>query len=316
MPELSPAPESSDPLNRTQQTENRKLYIGPAGWDYPDWQGVVYPPGVKGTGRLGLLSTMFNVVEINVTFYRPLAPRDAERWLAAVTDVPEFRFTAKLWQVFTHERRLAAPELAQFKEGLEPLLAAGRLGVLLAQFPYSFHNTTENRDYLLSLKSLLPKYPLAVEVRHRSWQQQAVREFLQGAGLDFCNIDQPLVSYPMGATRWVTGMQGYLRCHGRRREKWFEFGEDRGARYDYLYGPEELADLAGRAQELMEKAAESFVIFNNHPAGQAVANALELLHILKPDYRPTLPAGLLAAFPRLAGWARVQEGKKDATLFD
>ncbi len=58
------------------------------------------------------------------------------------------------------------------------------------------------------------------------------------------NIDQPLVSYPMGATRWVTGTKGYLRCHGRRKESWFEFGEDRGARYDYLYGPEELADLA------------------------------------------------------------------------
>ena len=256
------------------------------------------------------------MVEINVTFYRPLGPRDAERWLAAVAGQPEFHFTAKLWQVFTHERRLAAPELAQFQAGLEPLLDAGRLGVLLAQFPYSFHNTAENRAYLLSLKSHLPKYPLAVEVRHRSWQQRAVREFLAGAGLDFCNIDQPQVSYPMGATRWVTGTKGYLRCHGRRQETWFEFGEDRGARYDYLYGPEELAELAGRAQALMEQAAAAYVIFNNHPAGQAVANALELQHILKPAYRPTLPACLTAAFPRLADWAEVDHGRQEATLFD
>ena len=231
--------------------------MGPAGWDYPDWQGVVYPPGVKGAGRLAFLAALFQVVEINVTFYRPLAPGDAERWLAAVAEQPEFRFTAKLWQVFTHERHLSAPELAQFQAGLEPLLAAGRLGMLLAQFPYSFHNTAENRDYLLSLKSHLPKYPLAVEVRHRSWQQRAVREFLAEAGLDFCNIDQPLVSYPMGATRWVTGTKGYLRCHGRRQEKWFEFGADRGARYDYLYGPEELAELAERAQALMEQGRGS-----------------------------------------------------------
>ena len=157
----------------------------------------------------------------------------------------------------------------------------------------------ENRAYLVRLKAALPGYPLAVEVRHGSWQQRAVREFFRDVGLDFCNIDQPMVSYPLGATRWVTGPHGYLRCHGRRWETWFEFGEDRGARYDYLYGPEELADLADRTRELMEQARETYVIFNNHPAGQAVANALELARLLTPERRVPVPPGLLAAFPRL-----------------
>jgi uncharacterized protein YecE (DUF72 family) len=281
------------------QTENRKLYMGPAGWDYPDWQGVVYPPGLKGTDRLTFLATLFTAVEINVTFYRPIKSDYARRWLAAVADTPEFRFTAKVWQVFTHERRLPEAELAQFREGLAPLLAGGKLGVLLAQFPYSFHNIEENRAYLVQLKAALQEFPLAVEVRHRSWQQGAVRQFLQDTGLDFCNIDQPMVSYPMGATRWVTGPRGYLRCHGRRKETWFEFREDRGARYDYLYSPEELEDLAARARELMAKAAETYVIFNNHPAGQAVANALELAHQLT-GRGFAVPPGLLAAVPRLA----------------
>jgi uncharacterized protein YecE (DUF72 family) len=300
MPALKSDPRQPDLFNRKQKTENRKLYVGPAGWDYPDWQGVVYPPAVKGTGRLAFLAELFDVVEINVTFYRPLTVKIAAKWLEALKDHPDFRFTAKLWQVFTHERRLAAPELALFREGLEPLLAAGRLGVLLAQFPYAFHNSEENREYLLKLKAALPDWPLAVEVRHRSWQHEEVREFLQEAGLDFVNIDQPLVSYPMGATRWVTGSRGYLRCHGQRQDTWFEFGEDRGARYDYFYGPEELGDLAERTRKLLEKAKEVYVIFNNHPAGQAVANGLELLHLLQPEHRPALPPGLLAVFPRLA----------------
>ncbi len=287
------------PPHRKPKTENRKLYIGPAGWDYPDWQGVVYPPGLKGTDRLTFLATLFTAVEINVTFYRPIAPDYARRWLAAVHEAPDFRFTAKVWQVFTHARRLPEAELAQFREGLAPLLADGKLGALLAQFPYSFHNTEENRAYLVQLKAALQNFPLAVEVRHRSWQQRAVRDFLEAAGLTFCNIDQPLVSYPMGATRWVTGPRGYLRCHGRRQEAWFEFGEDRGARYDYLYSPEELEDLAERTRELVVKAPETYVIFNNHPAGQAVANALELAHILRPGRRLPVPPGLLAAFPRL-----------------
>jgi uncharacterized protein YecE (DUF72 family) len=281
--------------------ENPKLYIGPAGWDYPDWQGVVYPPGLKGADRLTFLATLFGAVEINVTFYRPIPPDYTRRWLAAVAAAPDFRFTAKVWQVFTHARRLPEAELAQFREGLDPMLAVGKLGVLLAQFPYSFHNTEANRAYLLELKAALPNFPLAVEVRHRSWQLRAVRDFLADAGLDFCNIDQPLVSYPMGATRWVTGTRGYLRCHGRRQDAWFEFGEDRGARYDYLYSPEELEDLASRARELREKARETYVIFNNHPAGQAVANALELTHLLNPGRRLPAPLGLITAFPRLAG---------------
>jgi uncharacterized protein YecE (DUF72 family) len=288
--------------NRKPKTENPALFIGPAGWDYADWQGVVYPAGLKGTDRLSFLASLFGVVEVNVTFYRPLAPNLARRWLEAVQDAPDFRFTAKLWQIFTHERRLPAAELRQFQEGLTPLLTAGRLGALLAQFPYSFHNTGDNRAYLAELKHALPQFPLTVEVRHRSWQQQAVKEFLAQAGLDFCNVDQPLVSYPMGATRWVTGSRGYLRCHGRRQETWFEFGADRGARYDYLYSPEELADLADRSRELLEKATETYVIFNNHPAGQAVANALELAHLLT-GRTLTLPPGLAAAFPRLGDLA-------------
>jgi len=237
-------------------------------------------------------------VEIHVTFYRPIPPDYARRWLAAVAAAPDFRFTAKVWQVFTHAQRLPAADLAQFQAGLDPLLYAGKLGVLLAQFPYSFHNTEENRAYLVQLKAALENFPLAAEVRHRSWHQRAVREFLELAGLDFCNIDQPMVSYPMGATRWVTGPRGYLRCHGRRRDAWFDFGDDRAARYDYLYAPEELQDLAERTRDLMTKARETYVIFNNHPGGQAVANALELISLLQPGHNLSPPPGLLTAFPR------------------
>jgi uncharacterized protein YecE (DUF72 family) len=300
MPDLIPENGYPASSHRKPKTENPKLLIGPAGWDYPDWRGVVYPPGLKGADRLTFLATMFGAVEINVTFYRPIAPDYSRRWLAAVADFPNFRFTAKVWQVFTHERRLPKAELAEFREGLAPLLWEGKLGVLLAQFPYSFHNTQDNREYLLEIKDAFQDFPLALEVRHGSWQQQAVHEFLQHAGLIFCNIDQPLVSYPMGATTWITGSKGYLRCHGRRQEAWFGSGDDRQARYDYLYSKEELEDLAARTRKLMEKTLETYVIFNNHPAGQAVANALELVHILKPTCQIGIPQNLLAAFPSLA----------------
>jgi len=274
------------------------LRIGPAGWDYQDWVGVVYPPGLKGTDRLTFLATLFRTVEINVTFYRPIAPRLSGRWLDAVAEHPDFRFTAKLLNVFTHERRLPEKEVGDFQAGLWPLLEADHLGVLLAQFPYSFHNTEENRAYLVQLKKIFPAFPLAVEVRHRSWQRREVREFLAEVGLDFVNIDQPQVSYSLGRTAWVTGSRGYLRAHGRHREKWFDFSADRQARYDYLYSPEELGDLAARVRELLEKASEVYVIFNNHPRGQAAANALEMAHLLTGS-TCALPPYLVGAFPRL-----------------
>jgi uncharacterized protein YecE (DUF72 family) len=278
------------------------LRIGPAGWDYRDWDGIVYPRGLKGTDRLAWLAAWFGTVEINVTFYRPVDSRLTALWLTAVADNPSFRFTAKLWQMFTHERRLSPPEAGEFQAGLLPLLKGGRLGALLAQFPYSFHNTEENRAYLVELHRVFADFPLALEVRHRSWQRREVRDFLHQTGWDFCNIDQPQVSYSLGYTAWVTGSRGYLRCHGRHHQAWFEFGQDRQARYDYLYCATELQELAAWTRELSAQAQEVYLIFNNHPRGQAVANALETAHLLlAQNFR--LPPGLLKAFPRLDSMA-------------
>ncbi|MBW1917719.1 MAG: DUF72 domain-containing protein [Deltaproteobacteria bacterium] len=284
------------------------IRIGPAGWDYPDWQGVVYPPKIKGTERLVFLSQFFLVVEINVTFYRPLSPVVSRRWLEAVAEHPDFRFTAKLLQVFTHDRTAAAWQAeASVKAGLEPLLLAGRLGVLLAQFPYSFHHTEANQAYLVTLRQHFADYPLAVEVRHRSWQRPEVRQFLHDQHLEFCNIDQPQVSYALGTTNWVTGNVGYLRLHGRNRRAWFGKLNDPHARYDYLYDSHELAQLEHRARELAAQATETYLIFNNHPHGQAVANALEMIKRLRPG-RLLLPESLKAAFPRLIPLEDVVEG--------
>jgi uncharacterized protein YecE (DUF72 family) len=276
------------------------IRIGPAGWDYQDWQGVVYPPAVRGTDRLTFLTRFFATIEINVTFYRPITATLARRWVEAVAGRPDFRFTAKLFRGFTHERtaRLRQEEAA-VKSGLEALLEGGRLGALLAQFPYSFHNTEENRVYLLTVRERFTGYPLAVEVRHRSWQQPAVRQFLMDHDLAFCNIDQPQISYALGETDWVSGPFAYLRLHGRNRQNWFAKTDDAGARYDYLYTPQEMDEQAARARKLAGQAAETYLIFNNHPRGQGVANALEMLARLT-EARPEVPECLKLAFPRLA----------------
>jgi uncharacterized protein YecE (DUF72 family) len=97
----------------------RSLYCGPSGWSYPHWNGIVYPRLKRpGFHALEYLSTYFNAVEINTSFYQSIRPELASLWVKKVEHNPKFLFTVKLGRKFTHERSLAAAEIAHFKDGL------------------------------------------------------------------------------------------------------------------------------------------------------------------------------------------------------
>ena len=131
-----------------------RIHIGPSGWSYPDWRGVVYPAGApRGFDQLAYLSTYFDAIEINTSFYRPPAARMTASWVRRVESRPGFRFACKLWQRFTHERGddYAPAEARTFRDGIAPLVEAGRLGCLLMQFPWSFRNTDESMTWLARL---------------------------------------------------------------------------------------------------------------------------------------------------------------------
>jgi uncharacterized protein YecE (DUF72 family) len=208
-----------------------RIRIGPAGWSYPDWQGQVYPAKAeRGFDPLAYLAQYFDTVEINSTFYRIPDAQMTRRWAARVVDHPHFRFTAKLWQGFTHEGSASAQDEAAFKQAIAPLQEAGTLGAVLLQFPYRFHHTPENRAYLRRLTDAFREFPLVLEIRHRSWDRPQVYDFLRELGVGFCNIDQPPVSYSIGLTHIVTSPIGYLRLHGRNAAMWFKEEAGRDAR--------------------------------------------------------------------------------------
>src|SRR5579884_2292877 len=95
--------------------------IGPAGWTYADWKGVVYPATRSRSFRpLAYMAQLFDVVEINTSFYAPLQPGTAERWLEQIEPYPTFCFTAKLWQRFTHEPEFSPEDERAFRQGLAP----------------------------------------------------------------------------------------------------------------------------------------------------------------------------------------------------
>jgi uncharacterized protein YecE (DUF72 family) len=275
------------------------IYVGPAGWSYEDWKGAVYPSKGRGFDPLEYLSSIFQTIEINSTFYRPPTPRQTSSWCKRVSHNPSFRFTAKLYRGFTHKpEELNEGDREAVLTGMAPLVEEGRLGALLVQFPYSFHNTEENRRWLKTLCEDFGHLPLVVEVRHGSWNRPEFFRLLEDLGVGFCNIDQPRVSYSMGRTKRVTSPVAYLRLHGRNKANWFREDAGSEARYDYLYNDEELDEIARWAVDLAQGAQELYVVTNNHFRGQAVCNAIQLMARL-PNQRLYIPELLSVTFPKL-----------------
>lgn len=278
-----------------------EIRVGPAGWSYKDWFGKVYPDSAGSRfDPLSYLKDCFDTVEVNSTFYRPARPDVVESWVRRVAENPRFSFTAKLWRYFTHEpRRLDEAHVLQVRESFRPLLDSGRFGALLCQFPWSFKGTSENARYLNALFSAFGDFPLALEVRHASWDAPEVYEWLARRGVTFCNIDQPVIGRSLGRTGEATTPMAYFRLHGQNVESWFAADADVNERYNYLYDTEELEPWAEIVERMAPGLTRIYIIFNNHLRGQAAVNALEMKARLTG--RPVVvPRTLVDAYPRLA----------------
>jgi uncharacterized protein YecE (DUF72 family) len=297
-----------------------KIRVGPAGWSYADWEGIVYPHHKpRGFHEAGYLAEFFDTIEINTSFYSPLRAGMVRNWIQRVAHNPEFKFTAKLWKRFTHERDANSEDERIFKEGLEPLVEAGRLGALLLQFPWSFKNTRENHEYLSGLFMQFMEYPLVVEVRHESWNKPDVLAWLAGQRVGICNIDQPVIGRSIAPGDLATAGLGYVRLHGRNYEHWFTSEENPAERYNYLYSVPELEPWVARIRSLAERTEATYVIANNHFHGKAVTNALELVHLIR-NQPVRVPETLLAHYPELTALAAPEtapsEPRQTDLLFD
>jgi uncharacterized protein YecE (DUF72 family) len=280
------------------------LFLGTAGWAYRDWDGVVYPQTKpRGWHALDFLSCYFNLCEINTSFYRIPSPRTSQSWTRRIAGHPDFLFTAKLWQGFTHSKTvdlphgwLAQPDVDAFRAFLDPMVEAGRFGCLLVQFPWSFRPSPENHERLERIAEAFADYPLAVEIRHQDWDREPFLRWLRERRIAFTNIDQPVFGGSIPPTEHVTSEFYYVRFHGRNRENWFAEKESGDERYDYLYTREELFPWVERIERMRVKSQRGFVVTNNHFRGQGMANALQLSVDLKRPIPPP-PESLARAFP-------------------
>ena len=253
-----------------------KAIIGTSGYSYEDWRGVFYPEDIPKGKMLDFYAQHFSAVEINSTYYR--IPHPAVFAQMEKKTPPGFEFIVKTNSETTHQRTKPAEAMKRLIEAVRPLVEAGKFAGFLAQFPYSFKNTPQNREYLAETRALAQEYPLFVEFRNWTWENEAVTDFLRANKLYWVNVDQPALRGLLHPGETITGDKGYIRFHGRNSQSWWK-GTNQ-TRYDYLYSPRELEDWMVRIAHILKKTYKTYIFFNNHPQGKAIRNARQLQQML------------------------------------
>ncbi|HQF41975.1 MAG TPA: DUF72 domain-containing protein [Ignavibacteriaceae bacterium] len=286
-----------------------KFNIGTAGWSYKDWVPNFYPKNQSaGFDWLQFYAHYFNCVEVNSTYYTYISPKVVDGWIRKVEDSNDFVFHIKLHQDFTHKRKFDEQNIKAVRYNLEQLKKSERLGGLLIQFPYSYSFDGSSVQHIQKLRNIFSDISCFVEVRHQSWNNNRALDFFKENDLTFCTIDQPQIGKAIEFNPVVTNDKAYIRFHGRNVEAWKKslanFGkpqtyEEQSSRYSYLYSPGELIEIEQKIKSIQNKVKEINVIMNNHPHGDAVANAFELIHLLEEKRKVDMPSTIVKAYPRL-----------------
>ena len=305
------------------------------------WNGIFYPPsrgrtagrgeGSPATKRgegapafkfdeLTFYAEHFDTVEINTTFYGQPKAEVAKAWAGRTP--PDFEFSLKLYRKFTHPAmyeqatgksdartdvpgvpRLDDPDIDAFRRGIEPLANAGKIGALLAQFPPSFKQSPHAREYLDALLSRFHDYPVAVELRHRSWSDAFgdTLSLLNAHNAALAQIDEPKFQLSIRQNQLpnIAGFY-YMRLHGRNAAQWWkpDKSEDR---YNYLYSADELKPIGETADAARRLVKKFYLYFNNHFSAKGVVNAVMIKQQLGEPIQGRYSEAFLAAYPHLRG---------------
>lgn len=292
------------------------IHVGTCSWADKSLiaSGEFYPMGVSSAEeRLKYYASQFDSVEVDSTYYAIPAVHTTGLW--AERSPGSFLFHVKVYgaltghgtdprtlpkdlrellpavdkekcNIYIKEPQLLKAVADAFAASLAPLRTAGKLGLLVFQFPPWFWYKAANLDYILKCRELMGDLPIAVEFRHGSWLTEhhrgEVLKFLRDHGITYVIADEPqygtLASVPFLPE--VTTEIAYFRLHGRNSEAWLKKGVETSDKYDYLYSDVELRDFAATARKVSAKAGTVFVMFNNCRVGHAMRNALELLKII------------------------------------
>jgi uncharacterized protein YecE (DUF72 family) len=289
-----------------------RILVGACSWaDKTLADSGWYPPQAKTPeDRLRFYAEHFPIVEVDATYYGLPSERNAALWVERTPD--DFVFDVKSYALFTHhpaalrslpkdlrealppalqeKRNLyyrdAPPDLrdelwARFTSALLPLDSAGKLGIVLFQFPPWFLPGRDAADYILEAKERLGQYTMAVEFRNNLWlserNQDRTLKLLADNAIPYVCVDEPQgfrSSVPPVVA--ATAPVALVRMHGRNYETWEKKGIGAAERFDYLYREEELEEWVPRVRRLADGAREVHVLMNNCRNDFAVRNARQL----------------------------------------
>ena len=282
---------------------------------------------------------------MNSTFYGQPRAEVCRAW--AERTPRGFAFSVKLYQNFTHPRMaeerlrrsvvatlavgkatprgggapreqhdaaiasLVRPNLAdldEFRRGIEPLAASGKLGALLAQFPASFKDSPASRESLTQLLRAFRDYPVAVELRHQSWSDRIgeTLTLLNGFGAAWVQIDEPKFRFSI-RQNYLPNVDGfyYMRLHGRNAKTWWKHDKSED-RYDYLYANEELKEFSETADAARRLVKKLYLYMNNHFSAKSVANAAMIKQQLGEPIDGEYSPEFLERYPELKGAVKVR----------
>ena len=327
------------PIPRADMPGTADVRIGTSGWSYPSgpgtWNGIFYPTGARG-GRaagfdeLAYYAEHFDTVEVNSSFYRVPDPGVTATW--ARRTPAGFDFSLKLYQKFTHPAMYAkgaraAPaddaavipsatrvDAEGFLRAVAPLAEAGKLGPILAQFPPSFRDSPDARDYLHWLLGVFRGHAMAVELRHRTWSDRAgeTLALLGEHGAAWVQIDEPKFRFSIRQNH-LPNLRGlyYMRLHGRNADKWWRHDHP-DERYNYLYTPGEIDAFSDTVNTVRQIVHRLYVYLNNHFAAKAVANAALLRHRANQPVPGPYSAEMRERYPFLGPFVTAEGGRSDS----
>ena len=306
------------PAEAISLRNGHRIRIGTAGWTDKTLlpAGLFYPEGVDTPeDRLRYYASRFPLVEIDSSYYGLPVRRNSELWAARTPD--GFRFDIKAYALMTgHPTEVARlprtlreslpasvaaqrrvyprdlpPEIYDevwgiFRDAIQPLVDAGKLGSVLLQYPQWFMPGTAARNALLEARDRLGDISCTVEFRNRGWFESRSRDrtlqFLSDHALPYVIVDEPqgLPNSVPPVAAVTAPTLAIVRFHGRRDDMWNRRGVSVADKYRYLYDRDELASWIPRVLDVAETAEETHVVFNNCYANYGTTNAREMSAML------------------------------------
>lgn len=293
-----------------------QIKVGATSWTEKSLvQSGWYPKGTSSAeARLRYYASQFAITENDSMYYAIPTPDRAELWVERTP--PWFTMNVKafatLTEHYTDAKRLppdlreALPDelrdeprvypkdlgdemlreiAARFRDAVEPLRAAGRLGLVLFQYPVWFTASRENERKLFATHDLVPGCRVAIEFRNAVWMNEHHRErtlaLLRDADLVYTCVDEPQ-GFPSSIppVSYATSDVALVRFHGRSASRWKKQTLSASERFRYLYKTAELREWATRIEQLAERTESVHVLMNNCYSDYAVRNARQMIELL------------------------------------